>query len=168
MGDGGALEAAVEAREEGLVRFIGVTGHGWTIAAMHRRSLERFPFDAILLPCNYSMLSRKQYRKDFETVLRVCSERGVAVQTIKSIARGPWATTERDHNTWYQPFEEQDDIDRAVHYVMGIPEVFFNTVGDIGLLPKVLDAASRYSTRPSDEEMAEMVNEKRVTSVFGI
>ena len=100
MGDGGALEAAVEAREEGLVRFIGVTGHGWTIAAMHRRSLERFPFDAILLPCNYSMLSRKQYRKDFETVLRVCSERGVAVQTIKSIARGPWATTERDHNTW--------------------------------------------------------------------
>ena len=168
MGEGGALEAAVEARDEGLVRFIGVTGHNWTIAAMHKRSLERFPFDSVLLPCNYPMLSRKSYRQDFQDLLAVCSARGIAVQTIKSIARGPWATTERDRTTWYQPLEEQEDIDRAVHYVMGIPGIFLNTAGDIRLLPKVLDAANRFTDRPSDEEMSEMVNEKKLTSIFGI
>ncbi len=101
MGDKGALEAVVEAREEGLVKFIGVTGHNWTVAAMHKRSLERFPFDSVLLPCNFHMLSKKSYERDFWDLLQICSERGVAVQTIKAIARGPWATIERDRSTWY-------------------------------------------------------------------
>ena len=103
MGPGGALEAAIEAREQGLVRFIGVTGHGWTIAAMHKRSLERFDFDSILLPYNYIMHQNEHYREDFDAVVRLCQERQVAVQTIKAIARGPWATTEKARNTWYQP-----------------------------------------------------------------
>ena len=103
LGPGGALEAAIEAREQGLVRFIGVTGHGWTIAAMHKRSLVRFDFDSILLPYNYVMYQNERYREDFEAVLQLCHERQVAVQTIKAIARGPWATTDKARNTWYQP-----------------------------------------------------------------
>ncbi|PYO46363.1 MAG: aldo/keto reductase [Candidatus Rokuibacteriota bacterium] len=162
MGPGGALEACVRAREEKLARFIGVTGHGWTIAAMHRRSLARHDFDAVLLPYNFFMAQDARYREAFEAVLAVCRERNVAVQVIKSIARGPWATTERRHTTWYQPLEAQADIDRAVQ------SVHLNTAGDLTLLPKVLEAADRLERRPSDEAMAEMLKTERMTSLFGL
>jgi predicted aldo/keto reductase-like oxidoreductase len=168
MGAGGALEAAVEARAQGLVRFIGVTGHGWTIAAMHRRSLARFDFDSVLMPYNFFMAGNERYRKSFEETLAICRERNVAVQVIKSIARGPWATTDRTHTTWYQPLEDQVDIDRAVHWALGLPGIFINTVGDLALLPKVLDAASRFERRPHDGEMAAMLGATRMTSLFGL
>lgn len=166
MGPGGALEAAVEAREEGLVRFIGVTGHGLHVAAMHKRSLERFDFDSVLLPYNYVMVQNERYAADFEALIALCKERNVAIQTIKSIARGPWATKERSRSTWYEPLEEQADIDKAVHWVLGRPGIFLNTAGDIHLLPRVLDAASRFQERTSDEEMAVVVGEKRMTRIF--
>ena len=168
MGPDGALEALIEARRQGLARFIGVTGHGWTIAAMHRRSLARFDFDSILLPYNYFMASDARYRAHFEEVLTICRERRVAVQVIKSIARGPWATTGRTHTTWYQPLEAQADIDRAVHWVLGLPDVFINTAGDLTLLPKVLDAANRFERRTADDEMAKMLDAQSMTSLFGL
>jgi aryl-alcohol dehydrogenase-like predicted oxidoreductase len=168
MGPGGALEAAIEAREQGLVRFIGVTGHGWTIAAMHKRSLERFDFDSILLPYNYVMYGNERYREDFDAVLHLCEQRQVAVQTIKAIARGPWATTDKVRNTWYQPLEEQADIDRAVHWVIGRPGIFLNTAGDVHLLPKILDAASRYEKRPDVDAMTAMLEKQYMTTLFGL
>ena len=168
MGPGGALEAAIEARGKGLVRFIGITGHGWMIAAMHKRALKRFDFDSVLLPYNYGMHSNERYRKEFEEVVRTCRERNVAVQTIKSIARGPWGITPQNRNTWYQPLEEQADIDKAVHWVLGQPGIFLNTVGDVTLLPKVLDAAARFQRRPAAEEMDEMAKKNAVSSPFGL
>jgi aryl-alcohol dehydrogenase-like predicted oxidoreductase len=168
FGPGGALEALVQAREQGLARAIGVTGHGWSIAAMHKRSLARFDFDAVLLPYNVFMARDPRYGPAFDDVLAVCRERSVAVQTIKSLARGPWATTDRTHTTWYQPLEAPADIDRAVHWVLGMPGIFLNTVGDLSLLPKVLDAASRYTERPSDAEMTTMLESQRMTSLFGL
>jgi aryl-alcohol dehydrogenase-like predicted oxidoreductase len=168
MGPGGALEALVEAKAQGLARAIGVTGHGWTIAAMHRRSLARFEFDSILLPYNFFMMQNERYREAFEEVTAICRERNVAVQTIKGIARGPWAAADRSHATWYQPLERPEDIDRAVHWVLGRPGIFLNTAGDLGLLPGVLDAASRFTRRPSDEEMATMLEATRMSSLFGL
>ena len=168
MGPGGALEACVRAREEGLVRFIGVTGHGWTIAAMHRRSLARFDFDSVLLPYNFFMAQDARYRQAFADVLGICRERNVAVQVIKTIARGPWATTARTHTTWYQPLASQSDIDRAVHWALGLPGVHLNTAGDLTLLPRVLDAASRFVAPPPDEAMAAMLDGERMTSLFGL
>jgi aryl-alcohol dehydrogenase-like predicted oxidoreductase len=168
LGPGGALEAAIEARREGLVRFIGVTGHGWTIPAMHRRSLARFDFDSVLMPYNFFMASDARYRRTFDEVLALCGERDVAVQVIKSVARGPWASTDRTRATWYQPLEDQADVDRAVHWAMALPGVFLSTVGDVGLLPRMLDAAARFERRPPDHEMAAMVEDRRVTSLFGL
>jgi aryl-alcohol dehydrogenase-like predicted oxidoreductase len=168
MGPRGALEAAIEAREKGLLRFIGVTGHGWMIAAMHKRALKRFDFDSVLMPYNYVMHLNERYRKEFEEVVQACRERNVAVQTIKSLARGPWGITPQNRNTWYQPLEEQGDIDRAVHWVLGRSDVFLNTVGDVELLPRVLDAASRFSKRPATEEMDEIIKKNKISSLFGI
>jgi len=167
MGPGGALEAAVEAREQGLVRFIGVTGHGLNVAAMHYRSLQAFDFDSILLPWNYVMKRNERYAADFERVVALAKEKGVAIQTIKSITRGPWGTTERNRSTWYEPLENQADIERAVHFVLARGDVFLNTVGDIHVLPKVLESASRFEGYgPSDDEMSEMLGERRMTSLF--
>ena len=168
MGPGGALEAAIEARAEGLTRFIGVTGHGWTIASMHLRSLERFDFDSVLLPWNYVMYENERYREEFDAVCAQCEARDVAVQTIKSVARGPWATTEPNRNTWYQPLEDPDDIERAVHWVLARPGIFLNTVGDLDLLSVVLEAASRFGGPPSDEAMHRVVQTRRATALFGI
>jgi len=150
------------------VQFIGVTGHGWTIAAMHKRSLERFDFDSVLLPYNYVMHENERYREDFDAVVQLCKAQQVAVQTIKAIARGPWGTTDKARNTWYQPLEEQADMDRAVHWVIGRPDIFLNTAGDIQLLPKILEAASRYETRPGDDAMTAMLEKQCVTTLFGL
>jgi aryl-alcohol dehydrogenase-like predicted oxidoreductase len=168
MGPGGALEALIEARDQKLVRFIGVTGHGWSIPAMHRRSLARFDFDSVLLPYNVFFAQNERYRQAFDEVLTIARERNVAVQVIKSIARGPWATTDRTHTTWYQPLEAQADIDRAVHWAMGIPGIHLNSAGDLSLLPRFLDAASRFERRPGDAEMTTLAEATRMTSLFGL
>src|SRR5438876_3133398 len=164
--EGGALEAAIEARDEGLVRFIGVTGHGLTVAKMHLRSLDRFPFDSVLAPYSYVQMRDERYASDFEALAAVCAERGVAVQTIKSITLAPWDGREQTAATWYEPLREQEDIDLAVHWVLGRPGVFLNTVGDVTLLPKVLDAASRYESRPSDEAMNELASRRNLVPLF--
>jgi len=143
LSPGGVIEAAVQAREEGLVRFIGVTGHGSQIAANHRRSLARFDFDSVLLPFNFITMQLPYYAENFEALVATCRERKVAVQTIKSIALRPWRDRAHTHSTWYEPLEDQADIDLAVWWVLGREGVFLNTVGDVNLLPKVLDAASR-------------------------
>jgi len=166
LGPGGALEAAIEAREKGLVRFIGITGHGWQIAAMHRQALERFDFDSVLLPYSYVMAQDAQYRADFDALLQVCRSRNVAVQTIKSIVHTPWGEEHHTRATWYRPLEEQGDIDSAVQWVLGHPDLFLNTVGDIHVLPRVLDAANRYQKPPSDEEMRALSNRLGMQPLF--
>ena len=166
LGPGGALEYAIEARSQGLARFIGVTGHGVTVAAMHVRSLERFAFDSVLVPYNYVMMQNAQYAADFEALSKVCAERGIAMQTIKGITLGPWNEKEHTHGTWYEPLTEQADIDRAVHWVLGRPGVFLNTAGDLTLLPKILDAASRFTSGTPDEAMRELVAKRDMAPLF--
>jgi aryl-alcohol dehydrogenase-like predicted oxidoreductase len=166
LSDDGALRAAVEARDEGLVRFIGVTGHGLTIAAMHQRSLERFPFDSVLFPYSHVILQDAAYAADVERLLAVCRERDVAIQTIKSIARGPWGSRKPSAGTWYEPLVEQEHIDLAVHWVLGEPGVFLNSAGDLELLPRVLAAAERFSARPDDAELSRLSSELRLSTLF--
>jgi aryl-alcohol dehydrogenase-like predicted oxidoreductase len=166
MAPGGALEAAIEARDRGMTRCIGVTGHGVTVAAMHLRSLERFPFDSVLLPYNPVMMRNERYAADFERLAQTCAERGVAMQTIKGVTLGPWNEKQRTHNTWYEPLTEQGDIDLAVRYVLGRPGVFLNTAGDVTLLPKILDAAASGGAAPSSGEIDGLIAGRAMTPLF--
>jgi len=154
MGPDGALRAAVEAREEGLTRFLGVTGHGTRVAAMHLRSLERFDFDSVLLPYNPSMMRDAEYASDFERLLARCRERQVAVQTIKSVARRRWPEgAAPTHTTWYEPLTDPAAIERAVHWALARPGVFVNTASDLRLLGPMLRAAASFRSAPDEAEL---------------
>jgi aryl-alcohol dehydrogenase-like predicted oxidoreductase len=166
LGPDGALEAAIEAREEGLVRFIGVTGHGLSVAEMHRRSLERFAFDSVLCPYNFVQMQDPRYAETFEALAAVCAERNVALQTIKSLQLRRWEGRSQTAATWYEPLTEQADIDLAAHWVLGRPGTFLLTTGDVDVLPRLLDAAERFERRPSDEQMRELVARREVSPLF--
>jgi len=166
MGLGGALEAFIEARKEGFVKYLGVTGHGVQAAAMHLKSLEHFDFDSVLLPYNYVQMKNPDYAADFKKLLALCKTRNVAVQTIKSISRGPQDDATKKYNMWYAPLDEQEAIDHAVHWVLANPQVFLNTAADITLLPKVLRAAERSQPKPSDETMEADVEKFGITPLF--
>ncbi len=166
MGPGGALEYLCEARDQGLVKYIGVTGHDVAIARMHQRSLERFDFDSVLLPYNYLMMQNEIYRAGFEEVVSTCKAHNCAVQTIKSITRRPYLGDSRSHATWYEPLTDQASIDKAVHWVLGNEDVFLNTAGDIGILPLVLDAAQRFEQRTPEHVMQAMVAEWEMAPLF--
>ncbi len=151
---GGAIEAMVRARDEGLVRFIGVTGHGTRIAAMHLRSLERFPFDSVLLPYNHLMLGQGTYGADVAALLERCAARGVAVQTIKSVARRRWPTdSDEPHFAWYQPLPAGPALDRAVAFVLSNPQLFLNSSSDARLLRPIVEAASRPCVAPTADDL---------------
>lgn len=166
---GGALEALVEAREQGLVRFLGVTGHGWTAAAIHRRSLERFDFDSVLMPWNWVAANHPTYPADFERTVALCAERKVAVQTIKSLARGPWAAgMTRNRTPWYQPLENAEDIRVAVAFVLGRPDIFLVSTGDTEILPMLLAAAETRSEVPDTAAMTAMAERAGLATIFGL
>lgn len=166
LSPGGVLEAAIEAKQQGLIRGIGVTGHGLQVAATHRRSLERYDFDSVLLPYNYITMQNPYYAENFNALVATCQQRNTAVLTIKSIAYKPWKGRERTHATWYEPLQEQQDIDLAVHWVLQRPGIFLATVGDINVLPEVLDAASRFQAGPSDEQMQELLARTQMEPLF--
>jgi len=166
LSPGGVLEAAIEAKQQGLIRGIGITGHGLQIAANHRRSLERYDFDSVLLPYNYITMQNPYYAENFNALVATCQQRNTAVLTIKSIAYKPWWGRQHTRSTWYEPLEDQQAIDQAVHWALARPGTFLATVGDINLLPKVLDAASRFQAGPSDEQMGELISRVRMEPLF--
>lgn len=164
---GGALSALVSARDEGLVRFIGVTGHGVRAARMHLRSLERFDYDSVLLPYNFTMLADSSYRQDVEELVEVCAARRVAVQTIKSVARGRWPDgAHAERRSWYEPVTEAAAIARAVHYVLGRPGLFLATSSDYRLLPAILAAARHRPAMPADDVMLSDAMRLGITRLF--
>jgi aryl-alcohol dehydrogenase-like predicted oxidoreductase len=166
LGPGGALEAAIAARDEGLVRFIGVTGHGLTVARMHLQALERFAFDSVLAPFSFVLSQQPDYWADVLALRQACQTHNVAMQTIKSIVRAPWGERTATRATWYEPLEDQADIDLAVHWVLGHSELFINTVGDIHVLPKVLSAIDRFKTAPSTDTLQAQMARLEMTSLF--
>ncbi len=169
LGPGGALEAAIAARDEGLVRFIGVTGHGLAAPTQHRLALERFDFDSVLFPFSFILSQNPEYWASVEALLAACEQRGVAVQTIKAVVRAPWGEQRPlDAPTWYEPLTEQREIDLAVHWVLSHPGVFLNTVGDVNLLPRVLDAAERLGGAPAPALMHQQLERLGMRHLFTV
>ncbi len=168
LSPGGAIEAAIAAKQEGLVKAIGITGHGLQIAATHRRSLDRYPFDAVLAPYNAITMRNAYYAEQFNALAATCATRGIALQTIKSIAYRPWMGRARTTSTWYEPLTDQADIDLAVHWALSRPNIFLNTVGDLQLLPKVLDAAARFASAspPDDAAMGALIDRLGFVPLF--
>lgn len=167
MSENGALRAFIEAKEDGLVRFLGVTGHGISAPLMHLKSLEKHPFDSVLLPYNYPMMQNIEYRAGFEKLASVCLDKGIALQAIKTLAKGPKKENSGDKfTTWYEPFSLQKDITTAVHWALSNNQVFINTAGDIHLLPLILQAASVFTEKITDREMENMVKEKGAVPLF--
>lgn len=165
----GAVAALAAARDEGLVRHVGITGHGLRIPAMHLRSLREFDFDSVLFPLNFSLMQSAAYEADVNDLLDLCATRGVAVQTIKSIARGRWASGyEGPRYSWYEPLRDAAAIDRAVRYVLGREGLFLNSTSDANALPLVLDAAAsaRIGDIPDDAQMQADSDEFAITALF--
>ena len=170
MGENGALKAFIEAKKKGYVKYLGVTGHGVQAPGFHLRSLEKYPFDSVLLPWNYTMSLNKEYSSDFNTLAQICLKKNIAVQTIKSICRRPWPAGEQNRATWYQPLEEQEDIDLAISFVMSNPQLFVNSAGDIHILPRVLKAAQKFtesqSSVPDSAELEALKDKQNMAPLF--
>ena len=167
MSENGVLRAFIEAKEEGLVRFLGVTGHGITAPWMHLKSMEKHPFDSVLLPYNYSMLQNPEYRQGFEKLASICKEKGVALQAIKTIAKGPKQEASGNRfATWYEPLSKPEDISFAIHWALSTDQIFINTAGDIHLLPLILEAFSSFGDKISDEKMKAFTDKNGVTPLF--
>jgi aryl-alcohol dehydrogenase-like predicted oxidoreductase len=149
---GGALEALTEMRDQGLARWLGITGHGPQVPRVQLEALRRFDFDTIMFPVSASMFRDPDYRRDAEELMRVAGEKDVGVQAIKMIARGGWGDRERDCTTWYDPHREQDEIDRALWWLLSQPLHTAPSAGEVSLLPKVLDAAERFERLDSAEQ----------------
>ncbi len=147
VGAGRRVRGARAARDEGLVSHIGVTGHGIRIAGMHLRSIERHDVASVLLPFNFVLMERPDYRADVERLLEVCADRRIAVQTIKAIAKGRWTDGTDRHFSWYEPLTDAGAIGRAVRYVLSNPQLFLNTTSDARLLPPIVAAACGRSRR---------------------
>jgi aryl-alcohol dehydrogenase-like predicted oxidoreductase len=166
LSPGGAIEAAFEAREQGLARAIGVTGHGLQVAATHRRSLQRFDFDSVLLPYNFLTMQSAYYAENFNALVAACQERNTAVQTIKSIAYRPWMGRPHTTSTWYEPLTDPRDIELAVHWALSRPGIFVISVGDVHLMPHVLEAAARFDNGSVEAELEAMLRRLDMEPLF--
>jgi len=160
MGTGGCLEAAIKAREEGLVRHIGVTGHGTRIAEMHLKSLDRFDFASVLLPYNYTMTQEARYQEEFNSLYDLCQEKGVAMQTIKAIAKRRWREDDPSPRfSWYEPYRDDEVIERAVHFVLVRDGLFLNSTSDATLLPKIFAAVESFNAGVADDLVDQVVSD---------
>ena len=149
---GGSLETLLEMREQGLTKWIGITGHGPEVPATILEGLRRFDFDTVMFPLNPAAARDDAYRRVSERLLAECQARNIGVQTIKMIARGGWGNGGKELNTWYDPHREQSDIDASLWWVLSHAVHTAPSCGEISLLPKVLDAAER-CRQLSDDEM---------------
>lgn len=163
---GGAIEAFIEAKNEGLVKYLGVTGHGLAAPKMHLKSIENYNFDSVLLPYNYVIMQNKEYATDFKNLETICKNKNIALQTIKSLAVGKLGTKTASHNVWYNPLTKPQDINKAVHWVLGNPTVFLNTSGDFELLKLIIDAAKNLGPKTDNNTMNKLVSDNQMESLF--
>jgi aryl-alcohol dehydrogenase-like predicted oxidoreductase len=153
---GGALEAFVQARQEGLTRSIGITGHGVNAPQIYLEALRRFDFDSILFPLNFVQMANPEYRRAAEELIATCRAKDVGTMVIKTITKAPWGNRPHTAATWYEPFDQSDEIQRAVNFALSYDVTGLCTAGDTRILPLVLQACESFS-RLSQGELEEMI-----------
>jgi aryl-alcohol dehydrogenase-like predicted oxidoreductase len=154
--EGGALDALVKAREEGLIRFIGITGHGVYAPSVFLNAFDQFAFDSVLFPLNFIQFAEDQFRSDAIALLQKCHADQVGVMLIKAICKGPWSDQPQIYHTWYEPFDGEGEIQDAVNFALSQDASGICTAGDTRLLPKVLNACENF-TRLSLQDQDEML-----------
>lgn len=167
LSPGGAIDALVEAKKQGMTKYIGVTGHGLAAPKRHLETLKRYDLDTVLLPYNFILMQNPKYASDFEELAKVCKERNVAIQTIKGIAKGlrPHGA-HAHHNTWYAPITNQESIQKSVDWILGNEDIFLNTSGDKILLEQLLNAANNLNEKPSFEAMLALMKDEGIKPMF--
>jgi aryl-alcohol dehydrogenase-like predicted oxidoreductase len=163
---GGALEAAVEARRQGLTRFIGITGHGVDAPAIYLEALRRFDFDSILFPLNFVQMANPTYRQNAEALIAECRRKNVGTMAIKTVTKGPWMVDPHWADCWYEPFNDMDMIQKAVNFALSYDVTGLCTVGDIQILPKVLEACEKFSPLWPDEREKLIESGRRFEPLF--
>jgi predicted aldo/keto reductase-like oxidoreductase len=157
---GGALEAMVEARQQGLVKFIGITGHGVEAPKIYLEALRRFDFDSVLFPLNFVQMANPEFRKTAEELIAACKTKDVGTMVIKTITKGPWGAKQHTATTWYEPFEQMEEIQRAVNFALSYDVTGLCTAGDTRILPLVIKACQDF-TRLNKSQMDEMIQSGR-------
>ncbi len=152
MMKGGAIDALVEMREQGITKWLGITGHGPYVPKVHLEALKRFDFDTIMFPVCAAMFKNPEYREDAEALLEYANAHDVGIQTIKMLARGGWGAQEKDCTTWYDPHRKQADIDTALNWLFSQPVHTAPSTGEVDLIPAILDAAERYTALNEDAQ----------------
>jgi aryl-alcohol dehydrogenase-like predicted oxidoreductase len=153
---GGALEAFIDARERGLTRFIGITGHGADAPQIYLEALRRFDFDSILFPLNFVQMANPEYRKHAEELIATCKAKDVGTMIIKAITKAPWGERPHTATTWYEPFDKMDEIQRALNFALSYDVTGFCTAGDTNILPMVLEACENFK-RLTAAELEEVI-----------
>jgi aryl-alcohol dehydrogenase-like predicted oxidoreductase len=163
---GGALEAVLDAREQGLIRFVGITGHGVEVPAVFLEALRRFDFDGVLFALNFVQYADPVFRRSAEELLQQCHDRDVGVMIIKAIARGPWGDRERIYNTWYEPFDRADQLSQAVRFALSEKVTGLCTAADISILPLFLDACERFTPMTETDQEALIASASEYEPLF--
>ena len=153
---GGALEAFVEARQRGLIKFIGITGHGVNAPQIYLEALRRFDFDSVLFPLNFVQMGNPEYRKYAEELIAECKAKDIGTMMIKSITKGPWGRRKHTATTWYEPFDTPSEIQRAVNFALSYEVTGLCTAGDTRVLPMMIEACENF-TALNDHEKEEMI-----------
>jgi aryl-alcohol dehydrogenase-like predicted oxidoreductase len=163
---GGSLQAILDARDQGLTRYIGITSHGLHAPAVQLEALRRFDFDSLLFPLNFKLWANDDYRKDLQTLLELAADRDVGTMVIKAWAKQPWGEQEHDYHTWYEPFDESDMVSKALRFALSQPVTGAISAGDSRLLPAILAAAEAFEPMPAQEQSALMTTAPEYEIIF--
>jgi aryl-alcohol dehydrogenase-like predicted oxidoreductase len=163
---GGSMEALLDARDEGLTRYLGITSHGLQAPAVQLAALERFDFDSLLFPLNFKLWADAAYRSAATDLLRTAGERDVGTMVIKALAKNPWDERKPRYHTWYEPFDRPETVQAALHFALSQPVTGAISAGDARLLPLMLEAAQRYEPLDADQQAALLATAREYEVIF--
>lgn len=162
---GGVIETMIKAKEEGLTRYLGITGHGMQTPRLFLQAIERFDFDTVMFPLNYGLMGQNAYREDALALIEVCKQKNIGRMIIKSVAKGPWNEKPKTHTTWYEPFKTPEYLQEAVNFVLSQDVTGLCMAGDVTMIPMILQACENFEAM-TEEEQAGLIEKGRAMEMI--